>query len=201
MAAASLSTEVMAKRAGEGIKWPRFAAVVFPSEVMITLAPLQAGLTCKHQHTLLALEFFQKAYAQHIAQQVKEMKIQKFFSGVVCVWPESRKNPVDTRVIFGNHSNPVDALYFWNHSIAMVWGLDVFLEAAAEMDYGKLDAVAGNHVVTSYGGCGAQVALEPKWYTGSSVESVDTPFLSVEYRVQGTQSGIPSHVVLAVTTF
>jgi hypothetical protein len=170
----------VAKRPREAEKWPRFAALVLPSEGRITLAPLGPGLMCQEQQTLLALELFQKAYVQHIAQQVNKM-IQKFFSGVVR--PETRKNPVDSRVDIGNYSNPVDAQCSWKHAITIVWRRDVFLEAVEKQDYGKVGASASNNVVTSHGGCGAQVAVEPKLITASSVENVVAPFLKLDARV------------------
>jgi hypothetical protein len=144
------------------------------------------------------LELFQKAYAHHVAEQVKEMKIRKFFSGVVR--PETRKNSVDSRVYIGHNSNPVHGLCSWKHALALVWRRNVFLEAVAMHDYGALNAGASTHVVTSHGGCGAQLGVEPKLITASSDENVSAPSLSVDCRGLGNQGGNPSHVVVAMTT-
>ena len=191
-------SEWMAKRPRGDGTWPRFAGLLSPSEETITLGPLRPGLQCQAEPTLIAMELFQKAYAQLIAQEVREMKIQNFVSGVQR--PETRKNPADTRLYIGTHSNPADTLRSWKHAVAMVWGRDVFLDAVKKQDYGKLAIIASNHVVTSHGGCGAQVAVEPKFSTAGNVENVVTSLLSMDYRLQNNQGATSSHVVIAMTT-
>jgi hypothetical protein len=121
-----------------------------------------------------------------------------FFSRVVR--PETRKNSVDSRVYIGNNSNPVHGHCSWKHALALVWRRDVFLEAVAMQDYGALHASANNHVVTSHGGCGAQLGVEPKLITASSDENVSAPSLSVDCRGLSNQGGNPSHIVVAMTT-
>jgi hypothetical protein len=181
---------IRVRRAKDRRKW-RFSAG-------LCYGQLRPGLQCQAEPTLVALEFFQKAYAQHLAQEVREMKIQKCFSGVQR--PETRKNAVDTRLYIGTHSNPADTLRSWKHAAAMVWGRDVFLDAFAKQDYGKLVFFASTHVVPSHAGCGAQVDVEPTFSPGGNAENVVTSLLSLDYRLQNNQGATPSHVVVAMAT-
>ncbi len=191
-------SEYVAKRPRGEFSWPRFARLLSSSEGTVTLSPLRPGLHSPDELTLVALELFQKAYAAYIAQEVREIKILKFFSGVLR--PETRKNAGDTRLYIGTHCNPADTLRSWKHAVAMVWGRTDFLDAVAKQDYGKLAVSASTHVVISHGGCGAQVAVEPKCSPGGNAENVVPSLVSIDCRLQNDQGATPSQVVIAMTT-